>query len=148
MENLVIVEDLLELWPEYKSVSGPYKRSDGWVYVYLYSSPKKNKQVSYSKAIVESFLQRKLKNSEGVVHLDGNLDNFDIQNLKVVSKKDQCLFYISKGSKRVRKRSPDVIKPCCYCGKEFVLSKDQKYSRSNNGPFCSISCANRFRYKK
>lgn len=134
--------NLLELYPEYTKVLGPYKRKDGRKHVVLNNEalPSGNKgklkTISYPKALLESLNKEKLRESETVDHIDRDYTNNSIDNLQILDK--------SKHGKKDAKRRINVMAPCVYCGKEFIMSRDQLTGRGKAGPFCSRSCSGKY----
>ena len=130
-------ETLLELYPNYTSVLGPYTRSDGRKHIVLNNSNAakgtkgKTKTISYPKALIEINLKTRLKSNETVNHDDRDFTNDEIYNLKV---KDRSA-HASADAIRVK-----INKASCEgCGIMFTPSKAQINERSKNnaGPFCS-----------
>ena len=82
-------EKLLQLYPDYNKVHGPYSRPDGRKHVILNNTniPKgtqgKLKTVSYPKALKEIELGRVLDLDETIDHNDRNRSNDDTNNLIV-----------------------------------------------------------------
>ena len=134
---------LLELYTDYASVLGPYMRKDGRKHLVLNNNnlpskdKNKRKTLSYPKALMEIHSGRRLAGEETVDHIDGNFTNDNINNLQILSRKENAL-----------KSSPKLIIEgiCIYCGKIFVLSKEQRNSRSKKsiGPFCTKSCSGKY----
>lgn len=132
---------LLELYPEYTSVLGPYNRPDGRKHVVLNNAnvptgtKGKTRTISYPKAIVESNIGEKLLPEETIDHRNRNVGNNDFENLMIKERR----FHASEDAVRVH-----VSEVCCVgCGKMFVPSIEQIKTRSESkpGPFCSRSCA-------
>jgi hypothetical protein len=137
-------DKLLELYPEYTSVLGPYKRADGRQHIVLNNSRAskgtkgKTKTISYPKALKEIELNRRLTDNETVDHNDRNFDNNDLGNLLV---KDRSI-HASEDALRVEVEEVS----CIGCGKIFIPTKAQIDSRNKNkaGPFCSNVCSGRY----
>ncbi len=139
---------LLELYPEYDSVLGPYFRKDGRKHIVLNNSKAKYKEVgktktiSFPKALMEVHLGRKLLPDETVDHIDRDKTNDELSNLAVCSRSAHC----RRDSLRVRVAEV----PCAYCGILFTPSKSQRNKQSAEkikvvaGPFCSKKCAGRY----
>jgi len=131
---------LLELYPGYTSVLGPYKRSDGRKHVILNNSnlPKKSKgklrTISYPKALVEINRKARLQNNETIDHVDRNFLNDDLLNLEVKNRR----YHASEDALRVEVFDVN----CLGCGFEFTPSKDQRNAKKDiAGPFCSSQCS-------
>lgn len=132
-------EKLLDLYPEYNSVLGPYKRKDNRQHIVLNNSKAskgtkgKTKTISYPKALVESNIGRKLLPNETIDHNDRDFTN-DSENNLIIKDKSQ---HSSLDALRVRVEPID----CPICLKSFVPTVHQRNSNSGAGPFCSKSCA-------
>lgn len=89
-------EKVLELYPEYKKVLGPYTRPDGRKHIILNNTdkPKKDKDklrtLSYPKALLETKLGRKLVDDETTDHTDTNKNNDEVSNLDVLSRSENA----------------------------------------------------------
>ena len=134
---------LLELYPEYTSILGPYTRKDGRKHLVLNNNnlpskdKNKRKTLSYPKALMENHIKRRLFDDETVDHIDGNFTNDDMNNLQILDRRENAL-----------KSSPKLIVKgvCVNCSKIFILSKEQRSSRAKwrKGPFCTRSCSGRY----
>ncbi len=121
-------------------VFGPYKRKDGRQIVIVVERNGKRRTVSYPKWILELQLGRKLDpNLETVDHIDSNIDNNDLKNLRIVPR-DQ---HSADDTRRVKK----VKFECAWCGKPFERSPRlirDKAKKGKAGPFCSRNCAGKY----
>ena len=138
-------DKLLELYPSYNSVLGPYERPDGRKHIVLNNSSLskgekgKTKTISYPKALVESNIGRVLLPNETIDHKDRNKTNDTKNNLII---KDRSL-HISEDVLRVSVSETS----CVQCGETFIPTKDQRNSQKRNkdyepaGPFCSKRCS-------
>lgn len=136
-------EKLLELYPSYTSVLGPYTRNDGRKHIVLNNSnlPKgnkgKNRTISYPKALKEIALGKRLLPDETIDHHDRNVANDCLTNLKV----KPLYEHASEDSLRIH---VDPIL-CPICSVSFVPTIDQRNKMHNGvrpaGPFCSKRCA-------
>ena len=136
-------EKILELYPEYSKVLGPYSRKDGRLHIVLNNSslPKnskgKLKTISYPKAIMEAHMGRRLKDDETIDHIDKNPLNNSIENLQVLCRSEHASLDV--------KRIKPVYSNCTYCGKKIELTKNQRRKdRKNKGVFCSEICSGRY----
>lgn len=135
---------LLELYPPYDSVLGPYTRSDGRQHIVLnntsvpHGTKDKTRTISYPKAIVESNIDDRLLPEETVDHRNRDFNDNDSTNLAI---KERSLHY-SEDALRVA--ISDVT--CIGCGKTFTPTVEQIKTRSNGkvGPFCSRQCSGRY----
>ncbi len=122
-------------------VHGPYKRkSDGRQIVIIIENNGKRRTVSYPKWLMEMQLGRKLDpDLETVDHVDSNIDNNDISNLRVVPRQEHS----ADDTRRVK-----LVKfTCAWCDKEFERSPRlvrDKAKKNKAGPFCSRGCAGKY----
>ncbi len=129
---------LLEMYPPYSKVLGPYLRPDGREHIVLNDGSKgkgekgKTKSISYPKAIVEVRNGVRLKDNETVDHIDRNPLNNSSENLQVLSRSDH-------GKLDAKRRMP-ILKHCTWCDKEFEVTSSQ-LNPGRNGWFCSRSCS-------
>ena len=89
------LEDILKLYPEYNVVYGPYKhKHDKRMRIILYKSGEKGKWrkiLAYAKALMEIKLNRVLEKGEVVDHIDEDKTNDNIDNLQVLSNKENII---------------------------------------------------------
>ena len=123
------------MYDDYK-VYGPYTRKDGRQHI-VYVKEGKRITVSYPKYLMECYLGRYLSNDETIDHIDRNINNNELSNLRVISRsnhvKDDVL------------RNADIVIRCAFCGSEFTingskLSHRNRLDRGNTGYFCSKRC--------
>lgn len=106
------------------TIKNPYKRR------------RVNGKQSYDhRLIMEEHLERKLKSSEVVHHIDGDKLNNDIKNLKIMSIDEHTLKHKDKNT------SYKIIK-CGFCGCEFKMrEKLYNFKMKNQERFyCSYKC--------
>lgn len=132
---------ILELYPEYDRVFGPYHHSDrnGRQNLILQNSVTDIRYtMQYAKALLEVSLSRRLIDGETVDHIDGNCANDVIDNLQVLSLVDN----IARSSLRL----DSLIVKCVWCDVEFEIRRLQRDSRGMNkaGPFCSRRCSGQY----
>lgn len=138
---------LLDLYPNYTSVLGPYKRKDGRKHIVLNNSNAskgtrgKTKTISYPKALSEVKLGKRLEKNETVDHHDRNFLNDDNNNLKI---KDRAV-HASEDAIRLH------VEPICcpVCDTKFIPNKNQikNHHRQSSGPYCSSQCLKIFKQK-
>lgn len=118
---------------ENKKVYGPYTRKDGRQVVIL-KTPGSNKDhltVSYPKYIIECYLGRYLNDNETVDHIDGDYQNNQLSNLRIVDRGSHCRSHISK--KEV------ITKICSICGKSFDTNNVNRVTCGSKS--CRGKCA-------
>lgn len=101
---------------------------------------------SYPKYLMEQKLGRPLSPNEDVHHIDGDVTNNSLDNLKIVEHGEH--------QKEHSQKYHDEIKTCDYCGNEFVWTAErqrtyyQNLSRKNcfykGHIFCSKRCVGKF----
>jgi hypothetical protein len=134
---------LLELYPNYTSVLGPYKRKDGRKHVVLNNSNAskgtrgKTKTISYPKALIEAKIGKRLEENQTIDHHDRNFLNDDENNLKI---KDRST-HSSEDALRVQ---VDLVN-CPICNKSFEPNQNQRNKKLTvAGPFCSKQCSGKY----
>lgn len=120
---------------------GPYEGKDGRLRLILKLKNNKTKTISYPKYLMESYLNRYLTDDETVDHIDGNPLNNDIDNLRVLSRKEHCYNDVL--------RNKDVIVKCTFCGKEFIIKGNNiryhnRKDKHQSGYFCSRQCSGKY----
>ena len=118
-------------------VYGPYTRKD-FRQIVILSKDHKKRTVSYPKFLLEKHLGRYLFSDETVDHIDGDFNNNEIINLRVMNRN----LHSGKHVRRLKKQSFE----CPMCGSEFVLDGSKlstaifNRKRGKSGPFCSRRC--------
>lgn len=80
------VECLLNLYPEFERVYGPYLRKDGRQHVLLHTTINNRRTLSWPKAILEVKLGRRLVGSETTDHINDDFTDDSPENLQVLSR--------------------------------------------------------------
>lgn len=122
----------MDIFTDYK-VYGPYyhKRLDRYM-VYLVSSTHRT-SMTYARYLMCMSQKRILESWEQVDHIDGNRLNDLIENLQILTQKDN----IAKSA-----RSLTLIAfSCSFCGREFELEKRQIHKKRKLPICCSRSCS-------
>lgn len=120
---------------------GPYVAKDGRYRCVLVHENGRKQTISYPRLLMETHLGRSLLSDEDVHHIDENIANNNIDNLKVILHSEHCrnhsLKYID-----------DILIECVYCRKIFTLTPHQQRKRQQNknksGPFCSRRCSGKY----
>ena len=132
----------MAVYEEY-SIYGPYKRKDGRQHIVLIrhntnGSIIEQRTVSYPKYIVEKYLDRYLKPSETVDHIDCNSLNNELSNLRVVDRAVHAKSHTL--SRKV------ITKTCVVCGKQFITSDNNRITCGSKK--CRGRCAHINGYNK
>lgn len=142
---------LLQLYPAYDKVTGPYSRKDGRKHLCLnnskvsHSEPNKTKTLSWPKALVEVREGRLLLDNETADHIDEDFTNDELSNLQILSRPANILKSFKANPQRGEEFSKHI---CPQCNIEFIALARQV--RGNNivkgkaGPFCSKKCAGKY----
>jgi hypothetical protein len=120
-------------------VYGPYQKDNGRKLVIVVDKNGVRRTVSYPKWLMELHLGRKLDINETVDHWDSNIDNNNLENLRVVPRAEHS----ANDTRRVKL----VDFNCAWCNKEFKRSPRlirDKAKKKKSGPFCSRSCAGKY----
>lgn len=139
--SMINLNEILELYKEYTTFYGPYKRKDNRKHIILYNEKTfKRATVSYPKALIELSNNEILDENLTVDHIDRDFNNNDIDNLKVISKSEHSTLDVK------RRIIHDI--QCSFCGVTFNPSRQQlecnKNSKKLAGPFCSRKCSGKY----
>lgn len=118
---------------EHKKVYGPYTRKDGRQVVILKTPGSHNdhQTISYPKYLVECHLKRYLKDNETVDHINGDFNNNDLSNLRVVDRAEHCRSHA--------KQKQLITKSCQICGKSFETVNSNRVTCGSKS--CRGKCA-------
>ena len=123
-------------------IYGPYTNKNKRQHVIIIFPNGVRKTVSYPKYLVELYLDRYLDETETIDHIDGDITNNCLTNLRVINRKQHC--------KEDVKRLKSQKFVCPECKKEFILEGKKLHDAYENrkkgsaGPFCSKSCAGKY----
>lgn len=131
----------MKVYNDVKKEYGPYLGKDGRLRVFLLYNDGSKKTISYPKYIMEKHLNRYLEEDETIDHIDGNPLNNDIDNLRVLPRKEHC--------KNDAVRNENITVNCSYCGKEFTILGNTLHYRNRkdryqSGYFCSRQCSGKY----
>ena len=126
-------------------VYGPYLRKDGRKHVIHYDEILKTKRTqSYPRYLMELHLGRELTSEEEVDHINGNFTDDRIQNLQLLTQRENKQKSIIETGRSEKFYEFD----CPNCKKRATIPYRQyKHNQLNNGktgPFCSRSCAGQY----
>lgn len=130
------------IYEEVEKIYGPYKsKKDNRLRIVLTFKDGSTKLLSYPKYLMELHLNRYLTKDETVDHIDGDPLNNDINNLRILSRKEHCTNDVI--------RNKDVTVKCAYCGKEFTIPGNKIHNRNRidryqSGYFCSKKCSGKY----
>lgn len=99
------------------------------------------KTISYPKYLMELHINKYLDEDDTVDHIDGNIKNNDISNLRILKRKEHC--------KQDVLRIKDIVVKCSYCRKEFTIKGNKiryrnRHVSSKNLLFCSKECTGKY----
>lgn len=131
------ISDILNLYPQYDKVYGPYISDDGRKRIVLKKSGSRDypsTTISYPKALKEIEMGRRLQEHETVDHHDRNKSNDETSNLIVIPRSTHSSLDV------VRVKVQEMA--CVHCGTLFIPTSNQINTRSESkaGPFCSRRC--------
>lgn len=127
---------LLQLYPEYTTIYGPYTRKDGRKHVFLRDKiSRKHTTISYPKALVEVREERKLNANETVDHNDQDFTNDNLDNLVIRTRVEHTKLDV--------RRVKLPMLPCVWCDKLMQLTNSQ-FRTTKAGPFCSRKCSGKY----
>src|ERR1019366_8913423 len=125
-----------------EKVYGPYSIHHDRKIVIIKDRKGKSRTVSYPKYLVEQSLGKKLKLNETVDHLNGDVNDNRMENLKVIDR--------SEHSKLDTRRVKLIDLKCSMCGKDFKRSPRLmrgKNKKGVRGQFCSRNCSGSYSRK-
>lgn len=123
-------------------IRGPYESSkDHRLRCILVFNDKTTKSMSYPKYLMDVHLDRYLTENETVDHIDGNPLNNNINNLRVLDRREHC--------RNDAYRNVDVTVNCTYCGRKFTIPGSKMHNRNRkdrhqSGYFCSRQCSGKY----
>ena len=138
--SLVKEAEVSREWTKDKKVYGPYTKDNGRKVVVVQYNDGTRETISYPKFIMEEYLQQKLDPNEHTIdHLDYDIENNDINNLRILPRHEHS----AEDTRRVK-----LVKlNCSWCGKEFERSPRiirDKAKKKVSGNFCSRSCSGKY----
>ena len=116
------------------NVLGPYRNNCNRLFVRVGENGK-YKTISYPKYLMEQSLGCPLAPAEDVHHIDGNPENNDLNNLQIKSHGEHQRAHSLK-------YPLEIHSTCAHCGKDFILSRDQRL-KHNKGCFSEFYCSKR-----
>jgi len=124
-------------------IYGPYQAKDKRYRCLIKHDDGTKTTISYPRLIMENYLGKILLPEQDVHHKDGNVENNDISNLKVILKSEHVRNHSIKYTESI-----NVL--CFYCGVIFILlpirqmRRKQEEKRGKSGPFCSRICSGKY----
>lgn len=121
-----------------------YHKKEGRRYAVLNPIDKasdiKRKTISYARYLMSVKEKRFLNDNEEVDHIDENKMNDDINNLQILTKKEN----IAKEKKFIGKKMVELKCPCC--GKVFSRERRNSHLVKGRGLYtaCSRKCSTKF----
>jgi len=95
--------------------------------------------ISYPKWLMELQIGRVLDSNDTIDHIDSNINNNDLNNLRIMPRDEHS----AEDTRRVKK----VKFKCAWCDNEFERSPRlirDKAKKGKAGPFCSRQCAGKY----
>ena len=83
------VDEILKIYPEYKTVYGPYCRKDGRDIVILYDGNKRSAR-QLARVLLEIHIGRRLGENETVDHINENFSDHRIKNLRILTREENA----------------------------------------------------------
>ncbi len=136
-------QKLLELYPNYYKVYGPYTRKDNRKHLILYDENQNKRTLSWPKALIEIKLGRLLIGNETVDHDDEDKTNDDYNNLKILTRADNA-----RKSIKPAELYTFICPECRHEATKSLRMVKHNKKQKKFGPFCSRSCAGRFNKRK
>lgn len=109
-----------------KPIGTEYTKPDGMILVKV----AKNKWVYKQRLIYENYYGVKLKEDEYVIFLDGNRNNFNIDNLKLLTRREASYLGVFKYDYGIDIKDRNVIETEIAIAKTIIKTKDLKTTRS------------------
>lgn len=106
------------VYDDYTKVYGPYTRKDGRKIVILRKNSDEQITISYPKYLVERALDRYLSQDEIVDHIDENINNNDLSNLRILPRSVHSASHVPR-------RIYNSYK-CPICGRMYEVTDDRK----------------------
>jgi len=124
-------------------IYGPYiNKKDNRMRIIVVDQNGKKTTISYPKYLMEKYLDRQLTTDETVDHIDCNVQNNEISNLRILKRNEHASI------DAVRLKKQDF--KCPICERNFSLDgrtlRDAISNRRKGkaGPFCSRKCAGKY----
>jgi hypothetical protein len=124
-------------------IYGPYiGKKDGRLRIVIHFPSGKKATMSYPKFLMEQHLNRHLTDDETVDHIDCNVQNNELSNLRILNRDEHARI------DAIRLNKQDFR--CPMCNRDFSLDgkrlHDTILNRKKNkaGPFCSRKCAGKY----
>lgn len=131
---------------EIERVKGPYRHTTknlaGRAYMVVYYKDGSRGTTLYSRFKMEQHLGRRLDKDETVDHIDEDVTNDDLSNLRVISRSENARSWAANN----REISYTTF-TCPECGeKAKKKTRNVKNNRKQGkaGPFCGRSCAGKY----
>lgn len=127
---------------EYDAYLNHHKKMDRMQVCLVHKISKKRKTILYSKYRMSVFLKRILNSDEEVDHIDGNKRNDSIENLQILSRKEN----LQKSNPPTGRSMVTLI--CPFCEKEFTREKRQTHiCKGGYKTFCSVKCSRKHQFR-
>jgi len=125
-------------------IYGPYKRKTDNRQIVVIVKDKKKTTMSYARYLLQTHLNRELESWEHVDHINNDPLDDRIENLQILSVKDNSLKYHALNPRKT------YTFICPNCNKEATKWLSNVLHNKNKGrigPYCSRKCAGQHTYK-
>lgn len=146
---------LLNLYPNFDKVTGPYLRKDGRKHICLnnskvpHSEPNKTKTLSWPKALVEVREGRLLLDNETADHIDEDFTNDELSNLQILTRVVNAAKSIELNEHRQTELGVYICPECCSKFVGLVRQvRANNIKQGKDGPFCSKNCSGKWTRRK
>lgn len=124
---------------EIDHVNGPYINTSGYKYVQIFYKDGTKKTTTYARYLIEQSIGRSLNENEEVDHKDDDKTNDSLENLQILSHKEN----VDKMNRKYygRKNFKFI---CPACNKEaikYFAIVLYVWNNGSSGPFCTQNCA-------
>ena len=110
----------------------------GYRYARMSNHPNANKNgyISEHRFVMSNSIGRPLRPDEIIHHINGNRSDNQIQNLRIVTRREHVRNHNS-GENHSLWKGGSIVKSCVYCGKDFDT---HAHNRNESAKYCSRKC--------
>lgn len=125
---------------------GPYLRKDNRQVMVIIKDDGTKTSMSYARYLMQQHLGRILESWEEVDHIDNDKTNDSIENLQILSRKENILKERSLPQNQ-RKMYSFICVNCNQPAIKYLNQVKSNHKKGKTGPFCSRRCAGQYTYK-